>query len=95
MEGKTFGNRTNKGAVCVEKGDFQKGKRVMYLYWLTISQFAKRECVARNTVLQWVTSGKIKTWTPADGVRLIESKTPRPEKWEPWHKRRQEYFTHE
>jgi hypothetical protein len=62
-------------------------------YWLTIADFARREHVARNTVLAWIDNKRIDTWTPAKGVRLIKSETKRPDKWRPWEIKRQEYIS--
>ena len=63
--------------------------------WLTISQFAKREGVVRNTVLGWIDVGRVDTWEPADGVKLIRSKTKRPDPWKPWEKERRKRISRE
>jgi hypothetical protein len=53
-------------------------------YWLTITQFARRESVARNTVLAWMDQRRVDWWEPAEGVRLIKAECRRPEPLKPW-----------
>lgn len=64
-------------------------------HWLTISQWARREGVARNTVLVWMQDGRVDWWEPAVGVRMIKAESQRPTPWGPWHRTRQERISHE
>lgn len=54
--------------------------------WMTKTQAAKHYGVHLQTVIQWIAFGKIDYWEPAEGVCLINKKTPRPKQFKPWGK---------
>ena len=61
--------------------------------WITITQFAEKHGISRQTVLQWIRDDRVDCWEPAEGVRLISADTDRPEPLAPWQRKR-EKFSH-
>lgn len=60
----------------------------MQYKYLTITQFARKHGVSRQLVIDWINFGRVSSYSPALGIRLIPVDCNRPKRLTPWENKR-------